>query len=74
MTFNVGDRVQVKPSAAISFIQPWRGRFEKGRIGTVISGPKANIRGYLVQWDCARCIRPRDWQMDHRPEDLTPAP
>ena len=33
--FNVGDRVRVKESEIQYFVQPWRGRFERGIEGTV---------------------------------------
>jgi hypothetical protein len=66
----VGDRVKLVPERAQGFIQPWRGRFERGRAGTVLSGPAANIRGFWVEWDHGKTKYPSAWRMDMEPDDL----
>lgn len=67
----IGARVRVKPKAADRFIQPWRGRFERGRMGTVIRGPSENICGWMVEWDHARTVKyPHEWRMVMSMSDL----
>lgn len=71
MGFSVGDRVRVKPSQCVHFIQPWRGRFERGREGTILRGPSANVSGWLVEWDHrGRAKYPSDWRLVMAPGDL----
>lgn len=70
----IGARVRVKKSAQSSFVQPWRGRFEKGREGTIIRGPSANVHGWTVEWDHGRVKYPIDWRMVHASADLVVIP
>ena len=66
----IGSRVKIRKEAARTFIQPWRGRFERGRVGTVVASPSANVRGWLVEWDHGKTKYPHDWRMVVRHEDL----
>lgn len=66
----VGDRVKVRKDAASSFVQPWRGRFEKGREGTIVQSPGRGVRGWLVEWDHGKVRWPHEWRMIHRSEEL----
>ena len=69
--FKIGDRVRVKPEYCDRFIQPWRDRFTKGRVGTVTQYPSANVRGYLVVWDHPpRAKYPSEWQIVMHESDL----
>jgi hypothetical protein len=72
--FKVGDRVIVPPEEVDSFIQPWRGRFEKARQGTVIEiDERSPWRPVRVLWDHKRGTR-ANWTMSLRHRDLRPAP
>lgn len=74
---HVGARVCVKKSRACTFIQPWRGRFEKNRMGTVVSGPSANVHGWLVEWDHGKVKYSDEWKTIMSSDDLLvvqPAP
>lgn len=63
-----GTRVRVKWERTDGFTQPWRGRFEKGREGTVLGvthGGKVR-----VQWDHSARGKDYDFRMEMRYEDL----
>lgn len=49
--FKIGDRVMVKPQSADGFLQPWRGRFNAGRIGTISDSPYKKDGYFFVRWD-----------------------
>ncbi len=66
----IGDRVVMKKSSACNFVQPWRGRFEKGREGTVIQSPSANVRGWMVEWDHGKVKWPHEWKLVHSHDEL----
>lgn len=82
IAFKVGDRVRVKADRADGFCQPWRGRFEKGRVGTVtkvdaIGGPWERVS---VLWDTKRgtnaawtlSMHKSDIELDFHDQDATP--
>ncbi|TNE46869.1 MAG: hypothetical protein EP341_09615 [Sphingomonadales bacterium] len=70
MEWEVGDRVRVKKELADGFMQPWRGRFEKGLVGTIIQKPSQNVRGYLVEWDHRKVKYPNEWKIVLRADEL----
>lgn len=84
MELKIGARVRVKPSEACRYVQPWRGRFEKGRVGTVVMAPSDVLRGWSVIWDHKKVKYPRDYKMvmyepdievvEAAPEDFDPKP
>lgn len=70
--FSEGTRVRVKWECTDSYLQPWRGRFEKGREGTVI-GPGHVLMGQpriRVQWDHNKRGKPHDFRLDMPALDL----
>lgn len=75
MGFEVGDRVRVKAECAGGYTQPWRGRFEAGREGTVVReiGQWCGHQRWKVKWDSHRKPKyPTDWDLDMRSADLEP--
>ena len=66
--FKMDDRVRLKDGCADGFIQPWRGRFAKGRLGTVMGeSPSGAIR---VQWDHAPRYNACNYQLDMRDNEI----
>lgn len=66
--FKMGDRVRLKEGHAEGFTQPWRSRFAKGRIGTVIGeSPSGAIR---VQWDHAARFHAHNYRLDMRDNEI----
>lgn len=70
MELRIGSRVTLHSRRHDGFTQPWRGRFQKGREGTVICGPAPNIHGWLVEWDHRATKYPYEWRMVHPADDL----
>lgn len=68
--FNVGDRVRVKADMADRYIQPWRDRFKRGRMGTVVQLPSVNVRGFLVEFDHGKVKYPNEWRIVITEKDL----
>ena len=66
----IGCRVQLDKREAFRYVQPWRTRFEAGRKGTVVSGPSANVHGWLVEWDHGKVKFPHEWRMVMREDEL----
>ena len=66
--FFLGDRVRVRDGAADHYLQPWRDRFKKGRLGTVRSDVLETGR-IRVEWD-HRYGNPNHWRLDMHPGDL----
>jgi hypothetical protein len=70
ITFEIGDRVTMKPEAADGFKQPWRGRFENGREGTVMKSPHEGFTGVWVEWDHRKSKYANGWRLRHLNRDL----
>ena len=70
MEIEVGDRVKLKKDAAQYYVQPWRGRLEKGRFGTVVALPFGAVRGFRVKWDHRKVKFPYEWEVIHPHDDL----
>lgn len=70
MDIQVGDRVKLKKEVADLYVQPWRGRFEKGRLGTVVALPGGAVRGFRVKWDHGKVKYPHEWEIIHPYDDI----
>lgn len=74
IAFVVGDRVRVKWECTDHYVQPWRGRFEKGRVGTVIGfrDEGGHWMRVKVRWDHkpSRRMREWEWEIFINPNDL----
>lgn len=71
MTFlKVGDRVRVKKDRVDGFKQPWRGRFEKGRTGTVIALKESRFTPITVLWDHSSRAQDYDFTIKMNEIDL----
>lgn len=68
--FAIGDYVRIKLGRADAYLQPWRDRFKKGRVGVIIRGPSVNVHGFLVEFEHGKVKYPMHWQLVIDPRDL----
>ena len=70
MDFSLGDRVKVKDAAVDGYKQPWRNRFKKGLLGTVL-GTDETFNRVRVRFDVPKRARiPAEWSLSIHPWDL----